>query len=88
MAAGLAAALAQRFDVILLDIGLPDGSGWDLLRTLREQSETTSTPIVVLTAGPDVVPVDAPSPACIMAKPLDVGACLKAIDGVLAPASG
>ena len=84
---GLAAALAQRLDVILLDIGLPDGSGWELLRTFREHPETATTPVVVLTAGPDVVPADAPSPAGIMAKPLDVGACLKAIDGLLAPTS-
>lgn len=27
----------ERFDVVILDIGLPDGSGWDLLEELRAQ---------------------------------------------------
>jgi two-component system response regulator QseB/two-component system response regulator BasR len=36
------------FDAIVLDLGLPDGSGLDLLRRLR--SEGKSLPIVVITA--------------------------------------
>ncbi len=84
VADGIAATKSQSFDAILLDIGLPDGSGWDLFRTLRTQPDSSSTPVLVLTAGPDVVPSDGPSPDSVMAKPLDIGACLKAIDGLLA----
>ncbi|MEO0322777.1 MAG: response regulator transcription factor [Myxococcota bacterium] len=46
----------EAWDAILLDLGLPDGSGLDLLRELREAGSTV--PIVVLTArvrGPDKV---------------------------------
>ncbi|MGI9597570.1 MAG: ATP-binding protein, partial [Acidimicrobiales bacterium] len=68
---GLTVARSQKIDVILLDIGLPDGSGWDLLRTLRDQPETASIPVVVLTAGPGVVPPGGPTPEVIMTKPLD-----------------
>lgn len=46
--AGLAAASLNSPDVILLDLGLPDGSGEDVLRKLREW---TKAPIIVLTAN-------------------------------------
>jgi two-component system OmpR family response regulator/two-component system copper resistance phosphate regulon response regulator CusR len=46
--AGLDAARATPFDVIVLDIMLPVITGLDLLRTLR--SEGTRTPVILLTA--------------------------------------
>ena len=36
VAGALAAAKAEVFDVLLSDIGLPDGTGWELLRQLQE----------------------------------------------------
>ena len=35
-AAGLQAAETETFDLVLIDLGLPDGSGLDVLRRLRE----------------------------------------------------
>ncbi len=46
--AGLASGLANDYDVIIIDWMLPDGSGVDLCRELREEKVTT--PILVLTA--------------------------------------
>ena len=40
--------LQERWDAILLDLGLPDGSGLDLLRGLREAG--SRAPVLVLTA--------------------------------------
>jgi two-component system response regulator len=40
-------------DLILLDLGLPDGSGLDLLRMIRSVPELRSTPIVVLSCNDD-----------------------------------
>ena len=37
-------------DALLLDIHLPDGSGLDFLRDLRNQARTSSLPVLVLTA--------------------------------------
>lgn len=42
-----AALSAKKFDLIILDINLPDGSGFDFLRELREGCDT---PVIMLTA--------------------------------------
>jgi DNA-binding response OmpR family regulator len=47
-----AALVAMRFDAILLDLGLPDGDGLDLLKRLRAKNDTT--PILVTTARGDL----------------------------------
>ena len=38
----------NHFDLFLLDINLPDGSGLDLLKTIKKESET---PVIMLTAN-------------------------------------
>ena len=47
MAEGLALAGAERPDLIVLDLGLPDGNGVDLIRDVRGWADT---PIVILSA--------------------------------------
>ena len=42
------ALLAQRFDLLLLDLGLPRRQGLDVLRRLRERDD--ATPTIVITA--------------------------------------
>lgn len=37
MKSGLKLASKAKFDVLISDIGLPDGDGWELLRKLREK---------------------------------------------------
>lgn len=44
---GLAALAAQPFALVVLDIGLPDGSGFEFCKTIRTRSEV---PIIFLTA--------------------------------------
>ncbi len=80
----VAIARAEPLDAALLDIGLPDGSGWDVLRSLRGSATNEATPVIVLTAGPGTVPTGAPVPDRVMTKPLDIGACIEAIDELLA----
>ena len=46
-AAGMAALARSAFDLVILDVGLPDGNGFDLCRELRR---TSSVPVLFLTA--------------------------------------
>ena len=51
--AGLETATRQRFDCILLDVGLPKLSGFEVCRELRRRN--VQTPILMLTARADVL---------------------------------
>ena len=39
-----------RFDLLVLDVGLPDGSGLDLLRDVRNTALTAALPVLMLSA--------------------------------------
>jgi two-component system, OmpR family, response regulator len=45
---GLLCARAAKYDAVILDIGLPDASGFDVAREMRRESD--ATPILMLTA--------------------------------------
>ena len=49
-AAALGLVRREPFDLILLDLGLPDVDGFELLRQFKESPETRSSPVIVLTA--------------------------------------
>jgi DNA-binding response OmpR family regulator len=49
---GLTALTGTSYGLLLLDIGLPDQSGVEILRQMRERGDTT--PVVVITARDDV----------------------------------
>ena len=49
----LASLLAQPPDLVVLDIFLPDGSGLDLLETLRNNPQTAELPILVVSVLDD-----------------------------------
>jgi two-component system, cell cycle response regulator DivK len=48
--AGVAAALEQRPDLILMDIQLPKISGMEAMRRLRAEKATANTPIIAITS--------------------------------------
>jgi DNA-binding response OmpR family regulator len=46
---GIAKAVAERPDIILLDVVMPGLTGFDVCRRLRADERTRSTPIIMLT---------------------------------------
>jgi CheY-like chemotaxis protein len=47
---GLEAVITESPDLVVLDIGLPGMSGWEVLNAIRSQPATSHLPVVVLTA--------------------------------------
>jgi DNA-binding response OmpR family regulator len=74
-------ALSGAHDVMLLDVNLPDATGWDVLSALREAG--SSLPSIVLSAAPpNPVRVRAFRPAGILYKPFPMDALLRLIRSV------
>src|SRR5947207_12824705 len=47
---GLAAAAAQKPDLILMDMGMPDVDGWTATRRLKADPALAAIPVIALTA--------------------------------------
>ena len=77
-AEAIAAATAERFDLMLLDINLPDATGWDVLRALRRANRVL--PVIVMSAvPPNPVRVREFRPFGILHKPFPIDALLRLI---------
>lgn len=76
---GLEAALANPPDLVVLDLGLPDLPGWQVLDRLRSEPATRETPVVITTGDTrgDVADRAATYDAVILEKPY-TGAVLRA----------
>jgi signal transduction histidine kinase/CheY-like chemotaxis protein len=83
---GLAAIHAQRPDLILLDMHLPDISGLELLRHLKQDPKTAGIPIIVVSADALAQQIDAAFEAgCThyLTKPVNVAELLAVLDDLL-----
>ncbi len=82
------AASPRPFDLLLLDINLPDQTGWDVLRHLQSANGATSTPlprVIVITAvRPAQSRIEQFQPAAVLLKPFPLRALFALIDRVLA----
>lgn len=84
---GLNLARAQRPDLILLDINLPEIDGYEVLRRLRADPETRNIPVIAISANAmtdDLIKGKAACFADYLTKPVDIPALLAAIDLSLA----
>lgn len=52
---GVAWHTADPFDLVVLDVGLPDGSGFDVLKALRSGHVGADAPVIFLTARGDEI---------------------------------
>lgn len=74
----LEAVSRQRYDLLLLDVNLPDATGWDVLRDLRASG--TSIPAVVLSAvPPSASRVREFQPLGVLHKPFPIDALLRLV---------
>jgi PAS domain S-box-containing protein len=86
-AAALRAIGQQRYAGVVLDLMLPDMSGVDIIRELRSQPATRDLPIIVASAHTEngLLTINGDFSGIVwMPKPVDQGALLKEIDGLVA----
>jgi len=81
----LASLATERPDVLLLDVNLPDMTGWDILRRLGED-DRRHLPVVVISAAP-ISPkrIEEFKPARCLMKPFPIDALLRTLSDVNAP---
>jgi CheY-like chemotaxis protein len=83
---GLAVARAERPDLILLDLAMPEVDGWECARRLKAERDTRAIPIIALSAhamlGDRQKALDA---GCddFDTKPLDFAGLLEKMDRLL-----
>lgn len=76
---GLDAALALQPDLILLDINLPDMTGWQVIETLRADAGGAAIPVMVITTNPDPERAVAAGALACLEKPVDATSLLQQI---------
>ena len=54
---GLVALKSNKFDLVLLDLVLPDDSGFDVLRDIRSNPNTSNMPVIITTSRTDEVDI-------------------------------
>ena len=84
--AGPSALADDPPDLLLLDVELPDGNGWDLLRRLDREGRSIPKTVMV-TAGTSAHPPDLPT-VDVLAKPLVVDELLRLVNRHLSSATG
>lgn len=81
-------ARAERPDLVLLDVVLPDLSGYDVLRILRHSDATRLIPVVMLTVQPERMLARGLGAVDVVAKPIDVDELRRVIARALRPPAG
>jgi DNA-binding response OmpR family regulator len=69
-------ALARPPTLMVLDVNLPDASGWDVLRDLAEQGRSTPT-VIMSAAPPNPNRVREFAPIGVLTKPFPLDALLR-----------
>jgi len=88
---GLKIAFESKFDLILMDLGLPDMDGQTLITVLRQRPEFRAVPIIAFTAWP---PDDAQNMVKaygyngIITKPIEMAHFLATIENYLKAGDG
>lgn len=78
-ASAIAAGLRDDFDVLVLDINLPDATGWEALRAFDENGRRPRT-IVLSAVAPSAARVREFAPVSVLEKPFPIDALLRLIE--------
>ena len=77
---------ARRFEVVLLDVTMPDMNGYEVTRQLRA-TQPAPGPVIVMLSGRDIVEVDIAAREAgadgVMAKPVDRRKLLELLETLL-----
>jgi CheY-like chemotaxis protein len=74
-------------DVVLLDVMMPDLSGWAVLDELRSHPNTRETPVVITSAvydRPGLHPLPPGGPIRFAAKPFDIATLVDTVNDLIA----
>ena len=82
------ACTAEYPDVLVLDINLPDGSGWDVLRQLAVRGVMQPRGVVMSAVPPTRKRLDEFGPITFLAKPFPSEALLRAVERAVKVESG
>ena len=85
-ASALEALAEETFEVVLIDLVLPGGDGWDIVRAARRHHPGSRVIVMSGAMGPEDVGADAPQVEAFLAKPIDLDRLL-AVIGALGPGS-
>jgi CheY-like chemotaxis protein len=78
---GLAALYAERYDLVLIDLRLPDGSGIQLVRDATDEGLLSNSSAIILTGHDDF---EAPHDIRVFHKPLDLDPFLDRMAAIVA----
>lgn len=77
----LAEAAGTPLDALILDINLPDLTGWDVLRGLPADIRRTMRVVVISAAPISPKRIDEFKPDCALLKPFPIDALVRALGG-------
>lgn len=83
---GIKTAIRKKPDLVLLDIMMPNISGFEVLQKLKENINTTSIPVIMLTALSDdesIAQAMSLYSQEYLVKPIEVGTLISKIDSIL-----
>ena len=88
---GVAAAKAEKPDLILMDMNMPEVDGWEATKQVKADPTTTHIPVIALTAHAMAGDRDrAIAAGCVdyHTKPVELPKLLTQIEAILSPAAG
>lgn len=87
-AEAIVAVESLRPTIAIVDVGLPDGDGYELARTLKSDPGSSDLRVVILTGhAPDRTAASAAHVDAVIAKPFRMHEFLATVEGLLAGAS-